>query len=219
MNQLLKKMHRDYGRNKAFTIVELIIVIVVIGILSAAIIVSYNGIQQRAFNVARLDDVDKVASVLALYAKEHNGTYPATTANTTANWKSIDVRTDSHCFNGSAQTDWIPGTDSLPQSTPNTGSSSGVNGNPGCYLYASNGTDYVLSAWNMIATPTTAVPYYRRLGFRSFQTATSTQFYTCNDNVTGGVSGGSYDITQDYYKHSYTISNITTCDETPPPGA
>jgi prepilin-type N-terminal cleavage/methylation domain-containing protein len=219
MNHWSKHTYIRRSIRKAFTIIELMIVIAVIGILATIIIVSYNGIQQRALNLTRLDDIDKVAGLLALYAKNHNGTYPATTSNTTANWKSIDVRTDSHCFNGSAQTDWIPGTDSLPQSKPNTGSSAGVNGNPGCYLYASNGIDYVLSAWNMVATPTTSTQYYRRLGFRSFQTPTSAQFFTCNDNVTGGVNGSSYDITQDYYKHSYTISDITTCNETPPPGA
>jgi prepilin-type N-terminal cleavage/methylation domain-containing protein len=219
MNHWANRTYICRSTKEAFTIVELMIVIVIIGILATVSIMSYGGIQQRALNVVRLDDLDKVSNLLALYAKNNNGTYPPTTSNTTANWKSIDVRTDSHCFNGSAQTDWIPGTNSLPQSTPNTGSFSGVNGNPGCYLYASNGTEYVLSAWNMITIPTTALPYYRRLGFRSFQTATSAQFFTCNDNVTGGINGNSYDSTQDYYKHSYTISNITTCDETPPPGA
>ena len=202
-----------------FTVVELLIVIVVIAILAGIVGVSYNGIQQNALNVRRLDDMDKVASLLALYAKQNNGVYPATTSNPAANWKTVDVRTDSNCFNGSAQSDWIPGVDSLPQSTSNTGSSAGVNGNPGCYLYASNGTEYVLSAWNTLASPSTATPYYRRLGFRSFQTSTSTQFYSCNDNVIGGTNGNQYNITQDYYKHSYTISNITSCNETPPPGA
>ncbi|HEY8992427.1 MAG TPA: type II secretion system protein [Candidatus Microsaccharimonas sp.] len=219
MNQWALKSTLRRNTSKAFTIVELIIVIAVIGILAAIMIVSYNGVQQKARDVSRLSDIDTVSSNLTLYAKEHNGLYPATTNNSTANWKTVDVRTDVNCFNGSSQSDWIPGVDSLPQSTPNTGASAGVNGNSGCYLYASNGTEYVLSAWNTLATPSTTAPYYRRLGFRSFQTSTSTQFYTCNDNVTGGANGGSYDITQDYYKHSYTISNITTCDETPPPGA
>lgn len=204
---------------KGFTIVELLIVIVVIGILATIVVVSYSGLQQKAVNIRRLDDMDKVSSLLALYAKENNGVYPATTNNSVANWKTVDVRTDVNCFNGSAQSDWIPGIDSLPQSTPNRGSSSGINGNSGCYLYASNGTEYVLSAWNTLATPSATAPYYRRLGFRSFQTSTSTQFYTCNDSVVGGANGNNYDISQDYYKHSYTISNITGCDETPPPGA
>ena len=220
---MVDKKHRvkwlSISTTSGFTIVELIIVIVIIGTLASIVGASYNGIQQKALNISRLNDMDKVASLLALYAKQNNGAYPATTNNPVANWKTVDVRTDSNCFNGSAQSDWIPGLGSLPQSTPNTGSSFGVNGNSGCYLYASNGNEYVLSAWNTLASPTTATPYYRRLGFRSFQTATSTQFYSCNDNVIGGSNGNKYDITQDYYKHSYTISNITSCIETPPPGA
>lgn len=44
-------------RQKGFTLVELIIVIVVIGILSTIGIVSYNGAQQRARNASRLSAV------------------------------------------------------------------------------------------------------------------------------------------------------------------
>jgi type II secretory pathway pseudopilin PulG len=219
MRYFTKTNTSRHNARTAFTIVELILVITVLGILVAISVVAYNGVQERAQDVRRLSDLGNIASSLALYAKDNNGTYPSTTNNTTANWRSIDVRTDSNCFNGSAQTDWVPGIGSLPQSVPNTGSQAGVSSVPGCYLYASNGTDYVLSAWNMLSTPKDTGPYYKRLGFRTFQTPTSTQFYTCNDNVTGGSNGSSYDITQDYYKHSYTISNITSCDETPPPGA
>jgi hypothetical protein len=70
----------------------------------------------------------------------------------------------------------------------------------------------------MVNTPQTAKLYHRQ-GFREFQTSNSTQFYTCNVKNIGGVTGGSYDITKDYYKHSYTLTNITDCDETPPSGA
>lgn len=181
-------------------------------------VLSYRSTQNQAHDLKRRDEIKAVEADLEYYAIHHDGLYPATTANTTANWKTIDVRTDSNCFNGSAQTDWVPNFESLPQSTPNTGSVAGVGGNSGCYLYASNGTHYVLSAWNMLSAPQTDKSLYRRLGFRTFQTPTSTQFYSCNDNVTGGANGA-YDAANDYYKYSYTISNITDCDETPPPGA
>ncbi len=216
----MKKLTRRNGKPRTgFTIVEIIIIILVLGILAGIVYVSYNGVRQKAQNMQRISDMKMVEEQLESYAAHHGGVYPATTANVAANWKTVDVRMDAHCFNGSPQEDWIPELTALPQSLPNTGSSAGVDGKSGCYLYASNGTQFVLSAWNMLSSPQTNTALYRRLGFRAFQTSTSTQFYSCNDNVIGGATGNSYDITKDYYKHSYVISNITDCDETPPPGA
>jgi prepilin-type N-terminal cleavage/methylation domain-containing protein len=203
--------HDDSKRG--FTIVELLIVIVIIGILAAVVIAAYNGAQNRAHNAVRLSDLKTAERLLAIYFAQ-NGEYPKTTNNPQSNWKAADVRTDDNCTNGSSQSDWIPGMTMLPQSDQ---VGSGVDGIKGCYLYVSDGGEYVVSAWNMISPPQTST-LYRRLGFREFQTASSTQFYTCNSNPVGGATGG-YDSNDDYYKHSYTISNITNCDETPPPGA
>lgn len=204
-------MRRQYG----FTIVELLIVITVIAILAAITIVAYNGVQERAQNARKISDIKGVQRLIEAYQAE-NGSYPQTTNNPKANWRAADVRTDDDCTNGSSQPDWIPGlTQRLPQS--GTDKPIGADGKTGCYLYVSNGSEYVISAWNMLAAPQTST-LYRRLGFREFQTDTSTQFYTCNSNAVGGAAGG-YDITEDYYKHSYTASNITDCNETPPPGA
>lgn len=208
-------MGRAINYKKGFTVIELLIVIVVIGILAAIVIISYNGVQTRARNSIRLGDIKAVEELLETYYAQH-GEYPKTTENPKSNWKTIDVLTDDNCANGSSQADWIPDlNEKLPQSDQSY--SSGADGKSGCYLYASNGSQYVLSAWNMISPPQSTT-LYRRLGFREFQTSSSTQFYTCNSNPVGGASG-SYNINADYYKHSYTISNITDCDETPPPGA
>lgn len=210
----LKYMGRAHNK-KGFTVVELLIVIVVIAILAAMTVAAWNGIQRRAHNVRRQSDIKMAQKLVESYAIE-NGTYPQTTANPKANWHAADVLTDANCTNGSSQTDWIPGVDgTLPQSDPDA---VGVDGKKGCYLYVSDGSDYVISAWNMLPEPQTSA-LYRRLGFREFQSDNSTQFYTCNDAGVGGISGGSYDAARDYYKHSYTVSNITDCDETPPPGA
>lgn len=205
---------RRHLSSKGFTIVELLIVVVVIAILAAIVIVAYNGIQERARNSVRINDITSAQRSVETY-KIQNGEYPTTTNNPKSNWRAADVRTDDNCTNGSSQTDWVPGISNLPQSSPKGGT--GVDGIVGCYLYVSDGEEYVLSAWNMVSTPQTST-FYRRLGFREFQTASSTQFYTCNVNGVGGATGG-YDITEDYYKHSYTVSNIHDCDETPPGGA
>lgn len=55
------------SRHRAFTIVELLIVIVVIGILAAISIVAYNGIQNRARTSAVHTDLVNVKKKLALY--------------------------------------------------------------------------------------------------------------------------------------------------------
>ena len=65
---------------KGFTIVELLIVIVVIGILAAITVVAYNGIQARAKDTTRSNDLAAIQKALELY-KTDNGTYPNATAN------------------------------------------------------------------------------------------------------------------------------------------
>ena len=63
-----------------FTIVELLIVIVVIAILASISIVSYNGIQQRARNLARTTESTQTMKLFELYAA-FNGDYPDIGAN------------------------------------------------------------------------------------------------------------------------------------------
>lgn len=58
-----------------FTIVELLIVIVVIGILAAITIVAYNGVQDRAHDTAVKSDLTTIAKKIQLYNAD-NGNYP-----------------------------------------------------------------------------------------------------------------------------------------------
>ena len=61
---------------RGFTIVELLIVIVVIGILAAITIVAFNGVQQRAQNTARLSSGQQAIKLVKAYVAT-NGTYPS----------------------------------------------------------------------------------------------------------------------------------------------
>lgn len=64
-----------------FTIVELLIVIVIIAILATIVVVAYNGIQNRANDVAVQSDINNAAKVLQIY-KVNNGAFPTGTTPT-----------------------------------------------------------------------------------------------------------------------------------------
>ena len=62
-------------KQKGFTIVELLIVIVIIGILAAISIVAYNGVTQKARDDQRISDARNIVNAAAAYQSE-NGTWP-----------------------------------------------------------------------------------------------------------------------------------------------
>lgn len=68
----------QYNR-RGFTIVELLIVIVVIGILAAITIVAYNGVQERAKSTVVISIAKSYVDALQLWATENNGAYPIPT--------------------------------------------------------------------------------------------------------------------------------------------
>src|SRR3954469_5137578 len=63
------------ARSSGFTIVELLIVIVVIGILAALVIVTYNGIQQKARDTERKTDIKALQGHMEAYWAD-NAKYP-----------------------------------------------------------------------------------------------------------------------------------------------
>lgn len=71
--KMVGKQNKQFG----FTIVELLIVIVVIGILAAITIVAYNGVQGRANDTTVQADLNNFAKRLAMYQVD-NGAYPVT---------------------------------------------------------------------------------------------------------------------------------------------
>ena len=82
------------NRKEGFTIVELLIVIVVIGILALLVITTYSGIQQKARNSKRQSDVAAVQTQLEAFFQQ-SGYYPSLTdlngqAWLAANMKSLD---------------------------------------------------------------------------------------------------------------------------------
>ena len=62
---------KPWAKQTGFTIVELLIVIVVIGILAAITIVAYNGIQQKGRDADRRSDLAAIAKALKLYSTDN----------------------------------------------------------------------------------------------------------------------------------------------------
>jgi general secretion pathway protein G len=73
-----------HQKHSGFTIVELLIVIVVIGILAAITIVAYNGIQQRARSTTLTSDLTTASKQLKM-DQATNNLYPATIAQANNN--------------------------------------------------------------------------------------------------------------------------------------
>lgn len=99
----MKSIPVGYTRNRqvGFTIVELLIVIVVIGVLAAITIVAFNGVSDRANNTRTEDAVSKFRRALIMYATE-NGQYPLG-GGTSACLGEASHYT-SGCWNGSVST-------------------------------------------------------------------------------------------------------------------
>lgn len=68
-------MIKSKANQGAFTIVELLIVIVVIAILAAISIVAFNGVQQRANNTVTIEATSQIVKAYGLYIAE-NGSLP-----------------------------------------------------------------------------------------------------------------------------------------------
>ena len=72
---------------KGFTIVELLIVIVVIGILATLVIVTFTGIQQKGRNSQRQTDINAINSHVEAFQAQ-NGAYPTLTQIQNAAWRA-----------------------------------------------------------------------------------------------------------------------------------
>lgn len=82
MNILLPRKSTD---NHAFTIVELLIVIVVIGILATITIVAYNGLRTKAVTSSLQSDLEQNQKIIQIYAAQNNDQFPTGQSDAVAN--------------------------------------------------------------------------------------------------------------------------------------
>ncbi len=78
-------------KESGFTIVELLIVIVVIGILAALVVTTFSGIQRKARNTERETDVKAIHGQLEAYFSQNN-TYPTLANLNDSGWRSTNMK-------------------------------------------------------------------------------------------------------------------------------
>jgi len=144
-------------QRSAFTLVELLVVISIIGILSTLAVVATSSAGMNARNQKRKADMVQLSKALELYYSDY-GAYPSTGG-------SGDWRGACTYFNGfpdidpadyPSHTSWIPGltkggyVSALPHdpdtNRPREARCASIT-TQACYVYVSNGTDYKLLAY------------------------------------------------------------------------
>jgi prepilin-type N-terminal cleavage/methylation domain-containing protein len=87
----LKQKTSALKKSRGFTIVELLIVIVVIGILATLVIVTFSGIQQKGRDSQRKTDINAVASHVSAYYAD-KGYYPTMADLNSTTWRAANAK-------------------------------------------------------------------------------------------------------------------------------
>ncbi len=196
---------RSTSNSSGFTLIELLVVIAIIGLLSSVVLAALNEARAKARDAQRISDITEIRKALELYYANNN-VYPSTGSLSASYWDPGCLATPIAPDQKGDQ--WIPGLvptymASLPRDPRPKDEARSYGNSAACYMYASDGQGYVLSAWATVETGPNTTRLYSRAGFR--ETSITDQNYLCNHpNIGNSVSG-------DYYKYSFTVTggNIT----------
>ncbi|MFH2002215.1 MAG: prepilin-type N-terminal cleavage/methylation domain-containing protein [Planctomycetota bacterium] len=112
-------------RGSGFTLVELLIVVIILGILAGVVIPQFSSASIEAKEAALMTDLAALRNAIDLYKVQHNDVYPGTISGTT-NWANFQTHlTTQTKKDGTAGTDFGPylrtGVPKNPFNSLNTG--------------------------------------------------------------------------------------------------
>lgn len=74
----MKRLRKPTPLRRAFTLIEVLLVLVILGVLAALVVPNLLGVQERANIKAAKASINGLESAAELYRTEHNATYPQT---------------------------------------------------------------------------------------------------------------------------------------------
>jgi len=86
----MKMKYKKQNQN-GFTIIEMLIVVLVIGVLATLVVVTFSGIQMKNRDNKRRNDVEAIAMQLEVYNASH-GAYPALTELSNETWVQKNLK-------------------------------------------------------------------------------------------------------------------------------
>ncbi|MFA6295349.1 MAG: type II secretion system protein [Candidatus Paceibacterota bacterium] len=198
-------------RIKGFTLIELLVVIAIIGLLSSVVLASLSSARAKARDNTRIQNLVQLRTALELYASSNNGNYPST--GSIHNVFMDPGCTQTHPLGGDftgTQTNWIPGlVPSYISILPKDPTSKSFDNHNGCYMYSSDGTGYILSAYGTVEGNSNGGTMDSNFGYREMWLNDN---LPTNDQDQYCYYSTNYPAIDAVKRKSFTITNLTTSD-------